>query len=200
MWLIAGLGNIGEEYERTRHNIGFMVIDALSGRFSIPLRYRTKNYIYGKGVIEEKDVVLLKPLTFMNRSGFAIRASFDRFRDIDNLLVVHDDLDLDLGVIRIKRSGSSGGHRGVESIIQILRTRDFLRLRIGIGRSQRLSPERYVLSPFSRREESMVEKVIEDAVLAVSTTLSMGISHAQNVFHRTATQEGPILTKGISKL
>ncbi len=187
MWLIAGLGNPGKEYERTKHNIGFMVIDALSKRFSIPLRYRTKNYVYGKGIIEGEEAIILKPLTFMNRSGYAIRAASDRFKDkdIDNLLVVHDDLDLGLGVIRIKRDGSSGGHRGVESIIKILGTKDFIRLRMGIGRSQRLSPERYVLSPFPKREESTLERTIEEAILAVSTILSRGISYAQNIFHRT---------------
>ncbi|GAB4536532.1 MAG: aminoacyl-tRNA hydrolase [Thermodesulfovibrionia bacterium] len=184
MWLIAGLGNPGEEYEWTRHNIGFIIVDELSRRFNIPLRYKTKAYIYGKGDIDGIPVILLKPLTFMNRSGSAIMAVLDRFREIDDILIIHDDLDLNLGVMRIKRGGSSGGHRGVESIIQSIGNADFVRLRIGIGRSRRLSPERYVLTPFSKRERTMVELVVDDAITAVSTIMSKGISYAQNVFHK----------------
>ncbi len=184
MWLIAGLGNPGEAYERTRHNIGFMVIDVLSKRFSIPLRYRTNDYIYGKGSIENKKAILLKPLTFMNRSGFAVRAALRKFRGVEDILVIHDDIDLKRGVIRIKKDGSSGGHRGVESIIESLGTKDFFRLKIGIGRSERLSPERYVLSPFPKREQAAVNKIVDDAALAVSTILNKGLSYAQNKFHR----------------
>ena len=183
MWLIAGLGNPGETYERTRHNIGFRVVDSLSKKFSISLRYKTKDYIYGKGLIEGKGVILLKPLTFMNKSGLALKAALRRFEDIEEILVIHDDIDLPPYAIRIKKGGSSGGHRGVESIIQFLGTGDFIRLRIGIGRSKRLSPERYVLSPFPKREGPIVKEVIEEAVMAVSTIMTKGITIAQNRFH-----------------
>jgi|Deesub1362A_J573_1020465.scaffolds.fasta_scaffold00311_5 PTH1 family peptidyl-tRNA hydrolase len=193
MWLIAGLGNPGEEYEGTRHNIGFRVIDLLSEKSSINLRYKTKNYIYGKGLMEGKGIVLLKPLTFMNRSGVALSTAFRRFNDIDDILVIHDDLDLPLGVIRIKRGGSSGGHRGVESIIRSLGTGDFIRLRLGIGRSERLSPERYVLSPFLKSERSDVERMVEEATEAVSIILTKGMAIAQNRFHKRRKDSHPTL-------
>jgi PTH1 family peptidyl-tRNA hydrolase len=184
MWLIAGLGNPGEEYKDTRHNIGFRVIDSLSREFSINLRYRTKNYVYGKGLIEGEGVILMKPLTFMNRSGFAISAAFRRFNEIEDILIIHDDLDLPLGIIRIKRGGSSGGHRGVESVIQSIGTGDFIRVRLGIGRSRRLSPERHVLMPFAKRERVKVEHMIEEAKEAVRIVLTKGMSFAQNKFHK----------------
>jgi len=183
MWLIAGLGNPGEEYKWTRHNIGFIIIDEVSRRFNISLRHKTKTYIYGRGKIGERDVILLKPLTFMNRSGLAIRDAFERFKDREALLVIHDDLDLELGVIKIKKGGSSGGHHGVESVIHILGDADFIRLKIGIGRSQIIPPERYVLSPFTKTEMPVVERAIERAVSAVSTIVNRGVSHAQNVFN-----------------
>lgn len=183
MWLVAGLGNPGEAYLKTRHNIGFMVIDALSDRFSIPLKQK-KNVEYVRGFIEEKEVLLLKPLTFMNRSGTAVREAIKQHEDTGNLIVIHDELDLDPGIIRIKKGGSSGGHRGIESIIETLGTKDFLRLRIGIGRSQRVPPEVYVLKNFSKSEAKMVKESIDTAVNALIAVISKGLSYAQNEFHR----------------
>jgi len=184
MWLIAGLGNPGAEYEDTRHNIGFRVIDSLSRSFSLRIRYTTKHYSYDKGSIEGEGVILLKPLTFMNRSGLAIATACRRFSDIEDILVIHDDLDLPLGTIRIKKGGSSGGHRGVESIIQALGRGDFIRLRLGIGRSKRIPPDRYVLMPFAKKERLEVEHMIEDAKEAVRIVLTEGMSSAQNKFHK----------------
>jgi PTH1 family peptidyl-tRNA hydrolase len=184
MWLVVGLGNPGKIYTNTRHNIGFMVIDSLSDKFSIPLQYKAKNFTYGRGFIEEKEALLLKPLTFMNKSGVALRDTLREYKDIENILVIHDDLDLDKGIIRIKRNGSSGGHKGIESIIENIGTKDFLRLKIGIGRSKRVPPEDYVLSPFPRREQTMVRKTVERAVNAIVIILNKGVSYAQNEFHR----------------
>lgn len=184
MWMVVGLGNFGEAYESTRHNIGFMVIDALSDRFSIPLEYKTKNFTYGRGFIGEKEVVLIKPLTFMNKSGIAVRDALRKYLDIDSLLVVHDDIDLAKGAIRIKKSGSSGGHRGIQSIIEIIGTKDFLRLKIGIGRSDRIPPEDYVLTPFPRREQAVVKRTVEDAVNAINAVINKGVASAQSEFHR----------------
>jgi PTH1 family peptidyl-tRNA hydrolase len=112
MWLIVGLGNPGKTYANTRHNLGFLVIDILASNFSIPLKKKTKNYAFGKGRISEEDIILLKPLTFMNKSGVAVRDALKYYRDITQMIVIHDDLDLDVGVIRIRKKGSSGGHRG----------------------------------------------------------------------------------------
>ncbi|MBI5055999.1 MAG: aminoacyl-tRNA hydrolase [Nitrospirae bacterium] len=184
MWLVAGLGNPGDDYADTRHNIGFMVMDVLSARFSIPLKNRTKNYISGRGFIEGQDALLIKPLTFMNRSGLAVREAIKKYEDIDNILVVQDDIDTATGVIRIKKSGSSGGHRGVESIIEILGTKDFVRLKIGIGRPDRVPVEEYVLRNFTRQEKAIIKEAVEKAVDAIPIIFNKGISSAQNIFHR----------------
>ncbi|MBI5675231.1 MAG: aminoacyl-tRNA hydrolase [Nitrospirae bacterium] len=184
MWLVVGLGNPGEAYVTTRHNIGFMVINALSDRFSIPLKQKRRNFEYGRGFMEEKEVLLIKPLTFMNRSGMAVREALKGHEDTGNLIVIHDELDLEPGIIRIKKSGSSGGHRGVESIIEMLGTKDFLRLRVGIGRSKRLPPEVYVLTRFPKADAKMVKESVDTAVNAVIAVISKGLSSAQNEFHR----------------
>jgi PTH1 family peptidyl-tRNA hydrolase len=111
-------------------------------------------------------------------------AALNRFDDIDNILVVHDELDIEKGIIRIKVNGSSGGHRGIASIIDALSSKDFLRLRIGIGRSARVPTESYVLRPFPKREEKMVIETIENASNAIEAVLTKGVSSAQNEFHR----------------
>jgi len=184
MWLVAGLGNPGDEYAGTRHNIGFMVVDALAARFAISVKQKTSNFLFGRGVIEDSKAVLIKPLTFMNRSGLAVREALLKFDEIENVLVVHDDLDLDTGVIRIRKTGSSGGHNGVQSIIDSLNSRDFLRLKIGISRSERMLPERYVLRAFSKLERPIIDEAVENAVDAVRIIISEGIAPAQGRFHK----------------
>ncbi len=183
MWLIVGLGNPGNEYAKTRHNLGFIIIDALSSKFSIPLKNKTRNFVYGPGSIANREVILVKPLTFMNRSGTAVRDAIRKYKDIDNLIVIHDDLDLNTGILRIKRNGSAGGHRGIESIIEITGTKDFLRVKIGIGHSDIISAEDYVLSPFTKQERPIIKKAVEKAVDAIVAILNKGIFHAQNKFH-----------------
>jgi PTH1 family peptidyl-tRNA hydrolase len=183
MWLVAGLGNPGDDYERTRHNIGFMVIDALAARHSIALRQKTTNFKFGRGFIEEQKAILIKPLTFMNRSGAAVREALFKFDEIENLIIVHDDLDLDTGVIRIRKTGSSGGHNGIQSIIDCLNSKDFLRLKIGISRSDRIPPERYVLRAFNKQEKPVIDEAVENAVDAIRVIISEGIAPAQSRFH-----------------
>jgi PTH1 family peptidyl-tRNA hydrolase len=184
MWLIVGLGNPGKTYANTRHNLGFLVIDILASNFSIPLQKKTKYFSIGTGSIDGSEVVLVKPLTFMNRSGLAVREVLLMYQEIDNILVVHDDLDLDTGTIRIRKSGSSGGHRGIESIIETLGTKSFLRLKIGIGRPEKMHSEDYVLTSFPKKEKAIVKNTLEKAVKAIETILAKGISQAQNEFHR----------------
>ena len=180
---MAGLGNPGEEYEKTRHNIGFMVIDTLAARFSIPLKQKKTDYVFGRGFIEEQKVVLMKPLTYMNKSGIAVRDVVWKNEEIENILIVHDDLDLEPGVIRIRKTGSSGGHNGVQSIIDYLNSKDFLRIKIGIGRPKRGATERYVLKNFSKQEWPIIEEAVETAADVVSVILNKGVTHAQNHFH-----------------
>ncbi len=183
MWLVAGLGNPGDEYETTRHNAGFMVIDRLAARMSIPVKQKTTQYIYGRGFNNDQKVVLLKPLTFMNRSGIAVRDFIWKHEEVENILIVHDDLDLEPGVIRIKKTGSSGGHNGIKSIIECLNSKDFIRLKIGIGRPARGATERYVLKGFNKQEKPVIEEAIEWAADAVEAVLTKGVTYAQNRFH-----------------
>ncbi|MBI4681764.1 MAG: aminoacyl-tRNA hydrolase [Nitrospirae bacterium] len=183
MWLVVGLGNPGDDYADTRHNIGFKVIDALSARFNISIRQKTTNFVYGRGLIEDQKAVLIKPLTFMNRSGIAVWDAIRRHEGIDNILVVHDDLDLETGVIRIRKTGSSGGHNGIQSIIDRLGSNDFVRLKIGIGRPNRGPAEKYVLRPFNKQEKPVMEEAVETAADAIQEILARGISSAQNKFH-----------------
>ena len=183
MWLVAGLGNPGDEYTDTRHNIGFVVIDALAARYSISLKQKTSNYIFGRGFIEDQKVILVKPLTFMNRSGIAVRDVLYKNEEIDNLIIIHDDLDLEPGVVRIREKGSSGGHNGIQSIIDFLNSKDFIRLKIGIGRSERIYPEKYVLRPFSKKERPLIEEAVIRSVDAVVDITTKGVAKAQNQLH-----------------
>ena len=184
MWLVAGLGNPGDAYEDTRHNIGFRVIDALSEKFSIPIKSRTTHYVYGRGFIEEQKALLMKPLTFMNRSGIAVREPLFKNDEIESLLIIHDDLDLEPGIIRLRKTGSSGGHNGIQSIIDYLNSKDFIRVKIGIGRPKRGATERYVLKNFNKQERPVIEEAIEIAADAVAMILTKGIISAQNQFHQ----------------
>ncbi len=184
MWIIIGLGNPGKAYINTRHNLGFMVIDALSSKFSAPLTNKSKNFVYSPAHINSTDVILMKPLTFMNRSGIAVREALKKYRETDGFIVIHDDLDLSTGVIRIRKSGSAGGHNGIESIINHINSKDFLRLKIGIGRSVRIPAEDYVLRNFSRLQKPAIKNAVEKAVDAIATILDKGVSTAQNRFHR----------------
>lgn len=183
MWLVAGLGNPGDDYADTRHNIGFMVIDVLSARYSISIRQKTANFLYGRGFIGEQKAILMKPLTFMNRSGNAVWEVMRMSEEIDNILVVHDDLDLETGVIRIRKAGSAGGHNGVQSIIDRLGSQDFIRLKIGIGRPNRGPAEKYVLRRFNKQERPVMEEAVEKAADAVQEILANGVTSAQNRYH-----------------
>src|SRR5512139_2882923 len=148
MVIIAGLGNPGTKYAKTRHNIGFRVIDVLAEEFRVPLQEKDL-YVIGNGTIGGEECILVKPLTFMNRSGLALKKLLKKRplspEDLrSGLVVIHDDLDLETGKVRIRKSGSSGGHKGIESIITELATRDFIRVKIGIGREGDVPAEEYV--------------------------------------------------------
>ncbi|MBI4826954.1 MAG: aminoacyl-tRNA hydrolase [Nitrospirae bacterium] len=184
MWLVVGLGNPGQKYENSRHNIGFIIVDALAAGSSVKIKNKTESYAYGRGVIGGEEALLIKPLTFMNRSGGAVKSALARFSGIDKIIVIHDDLDLAKGVIRIKESGSSGGHKGIGSIMDALGTGDFIRLRIGIGRPARIPVEDYVLRPFPKSESRMLRETVEKAVSAFKAVLIKGVSSAQNEYHR----------------
>jgi PTH1 family peptidyl-tRNA hydrolase len=190
MWVIAGLGNPGEKYAATRHNSGFMVLDRLSDKFRVTFTAKD-DYSLGKGSIAHVNVILLKPLTYMNLSGSAVRkvlkkANLLQDGEITNFIVIHDDLDLEPGVVKIRRNGSSGGHKGVESIIRETGSKDFIRVKVGIGRDREIPVEEYVLRRFRPAEKKMVEDGILQAVHAIETILTGGIEKAMNACNRTA--------------
>jgi len=182
---IVGLGNPGIKYAETRHNIGFILIDHLAGIFQISLAAKKWDSLIGKGYIGERQVLLAKPLTYMNRSGLAV-AQILNFHKIPppDLLVVHDDMDIPLGRIKIVRSGGSGGHNGVDSIIETLGTREFPRLKIGIGRPlPQQKPEHYVLEPFSFEEIAILKETLKKAAKASEAIVRQGIEEAMNLFN-----------------
>lgn len=168
MKLVVGLGNPGKQYEKTRHNIGFEVIDALSERLNIPLNLAKFQGVYGVGHIHGEKVFLLKPLTYMNLSGESIRAMMDYFEiNDDELVVIYDDLDLPVGKIRLRQKGSAGGHNGIKSTIAHLGTQEFNRIRVGIDRppSGMKVPD-YVLGRFSKEEQEAMSEVIPKCAAA----------------------------------
>lgn len=183
MWLIAGLGNPGRKYSRTRHNVGFMAIEEVAGRHKIDLKDRDTHKI-GRGSIEGRDVLLIEPLLYMNKSGTVIQYLFKKYTiHPENLIVIHDDLDMDTGKLRIRKTGSSGGHKGVESIIQSIGTRDFIRVKIGIGREGGVPAEEYVLNKFKKDEMVLIQEGIQTASDAVRSIISEGAGKAMNEFN-----------------
>jgi PTH1 family peptidyl-tRNA hydrolase len=185
MRIIVGLGNPGLTYRRTRHNIGYMVVKALAQQRDIRLRRGRFQCSQGEGAIGKEQVIVARPLTFMNASGVCVAGLVHHLDcSFDHLLVVCDDVNLDLGRIRLRRSGSAGGHKGLLSIIQHLPGESFPRLRVGIGRP----PEgrdmmSYVLSAFRRREWPLVHETIARAAQAVETWVYHGIEEAMNRFN-----------------
>ena len=186
MWLIIGLGNPGQEYENTRHNLGFRVVESLGRDLSLPLAKKGFLSQWAKGVWNGEAVVLAIPQTFMNRSGEAL-LSLMQFFKIDNrrVIVVHDDLDVPLGEIRIKEKGGDGGHKGLRSIICCTGRKEFIRLRLGISRPEMKGKEiDFVLGFFGEQELPVVEKQIEQAKEAVETIIFEGTATAMNQFNR----------------
>ena len=174
--LIAGLGNPGPEYRFTRHNLGFRAADLVAKRLSIPLNRTCWQGVSGSGMIRGRHVTILKPLTYMNLSGQSVRRALEAVGLAPgDLLVIHDDMDLDFGRLRIRLRGSSGGHRGVQSIIDALGTEEFPRLKIGVGRPpEGVDPADFVLSPFSAAEEEMVPALLQAAADAVEAVIDSG--------------------------
>ncbi|MFQ3573820.1 MAG: aminoacyl-tRNA hydrolase [Thermodesulfovibrionales bacterium] len=187
MWLIVGLGNPGKRYSQTRHNIGFLLVDRLAHSESISFQNK-ESFQFGGCQIGGQDILLLKPLTYMNRSGIVVREVIQRHSiHISNLIVCHDDIDIDLGMMKIKKQGSSGGHRGVQSIIDELSSRDFIRLKIGIGRDPSIPVDEYVLSRFEGSEIDTINSVMIDAEKAIREIIINGVDIAMNRFNRKKT-------------
>jgi PTH1 family peptidyl-tRNA hydrolase len=184
MWLIVGLGNPGSDYAQTRHNVGFMVVNALNSELSIPLWAKMKHYFINKGSLRGHNVVLMKPLTYMNRSGIAVQSFLSYYKEKRQIVVIYDDLDLDVGTVRIRSSGSPGGHKGVKSISEALGSDDFIRIRIGIGRPLHLAVSDYVLRPFNEDQRIIIAHSLTKAKEAVVAIIDKGISFAQNKYNK----------------
>ena len=184
MRLIVGLGNPGREYARNRHNVGFRVIDELGQRAELGWSRKFDAEI-GQGVLDGEKVCLLKPLTFMNRSGQAVAAAARFFKVVpEALVVVHDDLDLELGRLQVKRGGGHAGHNGLRSIAGLLGSADFGRIRIGIGRPPAGQPAAdYVLSNFARDEEEALLEIVPRAAQAAQAAALRGVTQAMNAFN-----------------
>lgn len=184
MYIIAGLGNPGKEYEGTRHNVGFMVIDALSKKLGIEVSRLKFKSLMGEGHFKGEKVILLKPQTFMNLSGEALYDAVNFYKiPLENVIVVYDDKDLAVGKIRIRRKGSSGGHNGMNSIIYLLNSEDFPRVRIGIGKPEDGDLVRHVLGRFSEEEKKVIDEAVERAAEAVIDIMENGIEHAMSRFN-----------------
>jgi PTH1 family peptidyl-tRNA hydrolase len=185
MYIIAGLGNPGRKYINTRHNVGFDVIDLLAEKHGIRVGKVKFKGSTGTGEIAGQEVLLLKPATYMNLSGMSVLDAVEYYRiDFGNLLVIYDDADLETGRIRIRRSGSSGTHNGMKSIIYQLQTEDFPRLRLGIGpvpEGQDLGY--FVLDRFSKEQKALMDEAKKRAVLAVETYLRDGLDAAMSMFN-----------------
>jgi peptidyl-tRNA hydrolase, PTH1 family len=180
MYLIVGLGNPGNRYEATRHNIGFMVLTKMAAQWKAELKQKSFNALWGKGNICGKNVLLAMPQTYMNLSGTAVRKLQLFFKiDISNLIVIHDDLDLPLGSIRLKSGGGTAGHKGLSSIESNLGTSEFIRVRLGIGKPVDKSRiEGYVLDNFRKEEQIILPEIIERAADASAEIVSNGLQKA----------------------
>lgn len=184
MKIIVGLGNPGEKYVKTRHNVGFMVIDRLSHQLEMGLAQKKFQSLFYKKSVAREELVLLKPQTFMNLSGSAVKEAVDMYKvPQQDIMVVCDDLDLPLGKLRVRRNGGSGGHRGIESLIACLGSRDFFRLRVGIGRPAVGDAADYVLSRFSEEEYPLIKETIDQACLALKTWIFDGVEACMNTFN-----------------
>jgi PTH1 family peptidyl-tRNA hydrolase len=184
--LIVGLGNPGQKYQYNRHNVGFMVVDRFAEKYGIELEIKKKKAVFGRGRLNHEEVVLLKPQTFMNLSGEAVLylASFLKVKTTD-IVVVADDTELPFGRVRIRRSGGSGGHNGIRSLIYSLKSENFPRVRFGIGRPDVHSEKElcdYVLEDFTPEEMKLFEKESDKALDALFVMMTESIDEAMNRF------------------
>ncbi len=185
MKLIVGLGNPGIEYQRTPHNLGFEVVDCIANDCGVEIRNRQCKALTARAEIGPESVLLVKPETFMNLSGTAVRELVEKYeiKVESDLIAIYDELDLPLGTIRIRERGSSAGHNGMKSIIGVLGTQEFLRIRLGIA------PETRILKPFRKSQRKLVDEMIATAADAVEMILKEGVAAAMNRFNRKSEPE-----------
>ena len=196
MWLIVGLGNPGRQYAETRHNVGFMVTDMLAEQFPVSSRRSDAGYSLRAISLQQQDVLLILPHTYMNLSGLAVETVLRQYDESPaRLIVIYDDLDLVPGRLRIRTRGGHGGHKGVKSIIEHLSTQEFLRMRIGIGRPQNDIPDQisesrnsvvdYVLQPFLQEERPIIGEVMRQTIHAIELIVTAQAAMAMNLYNRS---------------
>lgn len=183
MYVIAGLGNPGKEYASSRHNAGYMAVEYLAGKLNTKLNKLKFNSVYGDTSINGEKVMLVKPVTYMNKSGIAISEIVKFYKiSTSNLIVIYDDIDIPLGALRIRPSGSAGTHNGMKSIVDSIGS-EFPRIRIGIGRNEEMDLADFVLQKFSRNEKDIVTPIIERASEAAVEIIENGIDSAMQKFN-----------------
>lgn len=183
MFLIVGLGNPGREYENTRHNIGFKVIDNIAKEYNIDINRQKFKGTYGEGFIDGEKVILLKPTTYMNLSGESIREVMDFYKiTSEQLLVIYDDISLDVGRLRIREKGSAGGHNGIKSIIAHLGTDIFSRIKVGVGQPN-VDLVNYVLGKFTQEEMEVLKQSIDASTKATREIIKNDVKIAMNQFN-----------------
>lgn len=184
-WLVVGLGNPGPEYAKTRHNVGFMLIDLLAAQMQTPIKREECRSLIGRGYIDNRSVELAKPQTYMNLSGEAVGGLLAKSnRAVDKLVVISDDLALPFGSIRVKPKGSHGGQNGLRSVIDCLKTQDFTRLRIGIQPEHQIADAaKFVLENFAKKETETLDKILEESADAVRAIIIDGVDAAMAKFN-----------------
>ncbi len=183
MKLIVGLGNPGVEYENTRHNAGFMVVDKISSQYNIAINRQKFKGVYGEGFIANEKVILLKPATYMNLSGESVREVRDFYKiNSEDIIIIYDDISLDIGRLRLREKGSAGGHNGIKSIISNLGTDIFPRIKVGVGQPN-VDLVKYVLGKFSKQELEVINESMDAAVKATEEIVKNNIREAMNKFN-----------------
>ncbi|GAW63640.1 peptidyl-tRNA hydrolase [Ligilactobacillus acidipiscis DSM 15836] len=173
MKMIVGLGNIGKKYENTRHNVGFSVVEELANRYNVDFNKEKCEALIATAFISNEKVLLVKPTTFMNDSGRAVGPLLDYFKiEVEDLIIIHDDMDLQLGRIRLRQKGSAGGHNGIKSVIAHVHTQAFKRVKVGIDHPQQMSVVNWVLSRFSVTEQALMKDAVTQACDAVEYWLA----------------------------
>ena len=185
MYLIVGLGNPEEEYARTRHNMGFDVVNKISEKYDIKVNKSKFNSLYGTGTIEGEKVILLKPQTYMNLSGEAIRDFMNFYKlSLQDIIVIYDDLDIEPGIIKIRKKGGAGTHNGMKSVVHELQSEDFARIRIGIGNPEYKNDLlNYILTRIPDEEYNLLQEAQENTLRAVVEIIKNGIDTAMNKFN-----------------
>ena len=183
MKLIVGLGNPGEEYKKTRHNSGFMFIDNYANRRQLIFKEKM-NALYAEDIVNDEKIIIIKPLTFMNMSGNAVKNYVDFYKiNISDILVIYDDMSFEVGKIKIKSSGSSGGHNGINNIINMLHTKNISRVKIGISKND-MNMKDYVLSKFSNNELELLNKVLDKSEEIINDFVSLPIEHVMSKYNK----------------